>query len=180
MKLKFLKMVFAGLILSVSGLANAGLIQADFLGTNDGFYDTETGLYWVDLDQFSEGTYAEMVAQADLMGATIANNTLVRELFDNVITNDDVAALFAFGGPLAQNIIHGFYDNEIDGGPEGRAWVKGNSATRILTSSTNATYIDGHGTMGAWATYDVPEPSTLAIFALGMIGLASRRFKKQS
>jgi hypothetical protein len=27
---------------------------------------------------------------------------------------------------------------------------------------------------------NVPEPSTLAIFALGMIGLASRRFKKQS
>jgi hypothetical protein len=26
----------------------------------------------------------------------------------------------------------------------------------------------------------VPEPSTLAIFALGMIGLASRRYKKQS
>ena len=26
----------------------------------------------------------------------------------------------------------------------------------------------------------VPEPSTLAIFALGLIGLASRRFKKQS
>ncbi|MEH6385288.1 MAG: PEP-CTERM sorting domain-containing protein [Colwellia sp.] len=30
------------------------------------------------------------------------------------------------------------------------------------------------------ATVDVPEPSTLAIFALGMIGLASRRFKNQS
>jgi len=29
-------------------------------------------------------------------------------------------------------------------------------------------------------TNSVPEPSTLAIFALGMIGLASRRFKKQS
>ena len=27
---------------------------------------------------------------------------------------------------------------------------------------------------------NVPEPSTLAIFAFGMIGLASRRFKKQS
>jgi hypothetical protein len=26
----------------------------------------------------------------------------------------------------------------------------------------------------------VPEPSTLAIFALGIVGLASRRFKKQS
>jgi len=29
-------------------------------------------------------------------------------------------------------------------------------------------------------TNDVPEPSTFAIFALGMIGLALRRFKKQS
>ncbi len=27
---------------------------------------------------------------------------------------------------------------------------------------------------------DVPEPSALAIFALGMMGLASRRFKKKS
>ncbi|MCJ8321967.1 MAG: PEP-CTERM sorting domain-containing protein [Colwellia sp.] len=42
--------------------------------------------------------------------------------------------------------------------------------------------------MGSWifkadepitGTANVPEPSTLAIFALGMIGLASRRFKKQ-
>jgi hypothetical protein len=29
-------------------------------------------------------------------------------------------------------------------------------------------------------TQEVPEPTTLAIFALGMIGLASRRFKKKS
>ena len=28
-------------------------------------------------------------------------------------------------------------------------------------------------------TFDVPEPSTLAIFAFGIIGLASRRFNKQ-
>jgi hypothetical protein len=33
---------------------------------------------------------------------------------------------------------------------------------------------------GVKALTSVPEPSTLAIFALGMIGLASRRFKKQS
>ena len=32
----------------------------------------------------------------------------------------------------------------------------------------------------AMSSTSVPEPSTLAIFALGMIGLASRRFKKQS
>jgi len=32
----------------------------------------------------------------------------------------------------------------------------------------------------AYDTAAVPEPSTLAIFALGILGLASRRFKKQS
>jgi hypothetical protein len=30
------------------------------------------------------------------------------------------------------------------------------------------------------AVVEVPEPSTLAIFALGVMGLALRRFKKQS
>ncbi|NQZ22998.1 MAG: PEP-CTERM sorting domain-containing protein [Colwellia sp.] len=30
------------------------------------------------------------------------------------------------------------------------------------------------------STQEVPEPSTLAIFALGMIGLASRRYNKKS
>jgi hypothetical protein len=40
--------------------------------------------------------------------------------------------------------------------------------------------------MSVWAhdpspvAHDVPEPSTLAIFALGMIGLVSGRFKKKS
>lgn len=32
----------------------------------------------------------------------------------------------------------------------------------------------------SFSTVDVPEPSTFAIFALGMIGLASRRFKRKS
>jgi hypothetical protein len=36
-------------------------------------------------------------------------------------------------------------------------------------------------TAQVWGTTsEVPEPSTLAIFALGLMGLASRRFKKQS
>jgi hypothetical protein len=37
----------------------------------------------------------------------------------------------------------------------------------------------GPGTYNLTST-GVPEPSTLAIFALGMIGLASRRSNKQS
>ena len=57
------------------------------------------------------------------------------------------------------------------------------------TSLTVRYRINGSGTGRAAFSLDdfyvqtevtVPEPSTLAIFALGMIGLASRRFKKQS
>jgi hypothetical protein len=39
---------------------------------------------------------------------------------------------------------------------------------------------DDASTFGNQPTASVPEPSTLAIFALGIIGLASRKFKKKS
>jgi hypothetical protein len=47
----------------------------------------------------------------------------------------------------------------------------------VVTSSGIATEFDN--IVNRIAPVNVPEPSTLAIFALGVIGLASRRFKKQ-
>jgi hypothetical protein len=44
----------------------------------------------------------------------------------------------------------------------------------IVTLEESILSVDGG------AATAVPEPSTLAIFALGIMGLASRRFKKQS
>ena len=55
-----------------------------------------------------------------------------------------------------------YYDTEQSSPPYAQA----------LYLETNVSYSSG--------TAQVPEPSTLAIFALGMIGLASRRFKRQS
>lgn len=55
--------------------------------------------------------------------------------------------------------------------------------------SSHTTDRFGFPNVGSWLIYtgspyqpsiNVPEPSTLAIFALGMIGLVTRRFKKQS
>ena len=48
-----------------------------------------------------------------------------------------------------------------------------NTFNQILGSHTSSSWIVSR-------SIDVPEPSTLAVFALGMIGIASRRFKKQS
>jgi hypothetical protein len=51
----------------------------------------------------------------------------------------------------------------------------------ILTGGNTIYSLNGKTSVASEIiTASVPEPSTLAIFALGMIGLASRRFKKQS
>jgi len=65
--------------------------------------------------------------------------------------------------------------------------------TSLNLSNTASTLFSLHGDTGiggptfsingeltSLTTSTVPEPSTLAIFALGMMGLASRRFKKRS
>ncbi|ASP49500.1 PEP-CTERM sorting domain-containing protein [Cognaticolwellia beringensis] len=66
------------------------------------------------------------------------------------------------------NILNFFEDDTDTGGRE--SFVGAVDFIRIH---------DDASTFGT-APINVPEPSTLAIFALGMIGLASRRFKKQS
>ena len=51
------------------------------------------------------------------------------------------------------------------------------------TSSSFDPLVDNNANFRTYVKFEVssvPEPSTLAIFALGLIGLASRRFKKQS
>ena len=59
------------------------------------------------------------------------------------------------------NVGNGFWRGDSWG------WSQGDPDERVGTYLTRT-------------VVHVPEPSTLAIFALGMIGLASRRFKKQS
>lgn len=50
----------------------------------------------------------------------------------------------------------------------------------VYQTNANEGLDNNHSWMIVKDVVDVPEPSTLAIFALGMMGLASRRFKKQS
>jgi len=60
-------------------------------------------------------------------------------------------------------------------------WGGSSSTYTVLPTGEYAlTLITSDGSIIGRTATDVPEPSTLAIFALGMIGLASRRFKKQS
>lgn len=58
----------------------------------------------------------------------------------------------------------------------------GDWATPTLQNLSHITFYGNkcEGNCEPTTTTSVPEPSTLAIFVLGMMGLASRRFKKQS
>lgn len=62
-------------------------------------------------------------------------------------------------------------------------WQRFSAGTNNIPHMSFGTIYDTSGDLTLainGSTISVPEPSTLAIFALGMIGLASRRFKKQS
>lgn len=83
-----------------------------------------------------------------------------------------------FSGPLNQEIKNTTFelrsdDFDFNFGSENSAVIFNNKSEGELYSLPTLGYAPKQQT-------PVPEPSTLAIFALGMIGLASRRFKKQS
>ena len=68
------------------------------------------------------------------------------------------------------------------GGSNSRLGAGGGGGNYYIGDFKSSGYNTGNGFVSfvLLDVTDVPEPSTFAIFALGMIGLASRRFKKQS
>lgn len=109
--------------------------------------------------------------------------SLIGQSFDIVASlslDDNLMRMFIGENIFSeQALITG--SNDWDGG-NGGAFGKDNSS---LVSENNTGRAFASGGLSGFAYYhdtvvDVPEPTTLAIFALGIMGLAVRRFKKQS
>ena len=227
MTMKILKSAFAGLILSVTGFANATLILTDVGYTGPGLDLTayQNGSYnftfgpevlpggitftaapggggnsgqgsvigqggyglgangsfggaavYIGVDS---GTgYADLTfdTEVSFFGAYMnyapdfGDNAFISALdeFDNIIETWDLTV----SGPISTP--GGFNEFEFRGIDLGNSTFKtlrfgGNYLLLAATADGNP---DGRNN-------DIPEPSTLAIFALGIIGLASRRFTKQ-
>jgi len=201
MNIKMLKAAIAGLVLSVSGFANAGLILSD-LGS---------GNYGIQLDPISFTLNSNQSA---------ANRMVIEDFYTTNGTGTGTAISgwlnWSVNGGTNHQIVfethNGFFagtsgqidPNDLlfnftnDYATKGIGALSANDVITVSTNNmvfhSNTARIENSGPFTAYllnsvtsissnvglTTSSVPEPSTLAIFALGIMGLASRRFKKQS
>jgi hypothetical protein len=207
MNIKMLKAAFAGLVLSVSGFANAGIISGTEY-TDDGKVVDLQNLEWLTWDEtygvsrnsieagynglLSKGwRYATTTELGNLFtsiwggqdGWNTANHDGSQWLWENFDNADFLlGSSYSRSGDLqvgATVNYLGHWRAETTYLSDDSGWFHSNygaagNYSNLLSKSSQASSVLVR------SVTDVPEPSTLAIFALGMIGLASRRFKKQS
>jgi hypothetical protein len=182
MNLKMLKATFAGLALSVSSFANAGLMNVSYLEI------TNTKGTWLQV--------AEVIA-IDMFGNDMALASFAKASAPNQWD----------GSTAPENTIDGITAGSYSLGQIFHDGIKGSTLTITFNSLQNLSSIQIFGRTGCCSNRDiynvsffgeqsnnlqtinslfpsvitdVPEPNTLAIFALVIMGLAARRFKKQS
>ena len=191
MNVKVIKAALVALVLSLSGVANAGIIAVDD--------------WWLQTD--GNGGLRQNTTVSDIYFAVSKQTTFsafdTYEAIDGYrfLTTQEAFNLWGFqrvNNPynLAYYTYHG------QGGWSGYYWegkqrthwaFADSTSTRAMMHSGNyETYVYGNSFNTYTSSFagfvmikddlqanSVPEPSTLAIFALGIMGLASRRFKKK-
>lgn len=216
MNIKILKAAVAGLVLSVSGLANAGLISTndyDLTSISGSWLTGSTG--WNLSGSINLGLADAILSDGyvDDFGRTVVNG--IYSMDSGVLTfgtNGTDYLLDSFSFITSRNYENNssfILDYRLDGG----SWLTADTASSnslvaplssCLSSTNNlcagklATLSFGGVLADEWRisksgsqisfhevivqgvdVQSVPEPTTLAIFALGIMGLVSRRFKKQ-
>jgi hypothetical protein len=196
--MKFNAIAFTVLIVIFSNFTSATLID----NTNY-FTDTDSGYDWLKLSETVNYSYNDMLIQlqagGDFAGWELATFENVFELFDNSggdsayktathstsnsAMNAMLQPLFGYTSVVNQTWFHvkDFTPGGVTSGfilYEGTGMV---SNHKDGYSHANKQY-DFVGTalrrISTEQQVSIPEPSTIAIFALGIIGLASRQFKK--
>lgn len=165
-------------------------------------FDQSTGLEWLDITVTLGNSILDTEAMSLFDEFRWATNFEIEGLFDAVVdvkgsltttspaalsASSTFVSLFGGSGSIAQGVSRASpasysganrYGIGLVGYQGNLTFVYDPSQASNWTEESNANHV------GSWlvrdAVVDVPEPSTLAIFALGLIGLASRRFKKQS
>jgi hypothetical protein len=199
MRIKMLKVAVAGLVLSVSGFANAGLISFDnridfqnyvssfqlddltsvtqgvsSLGQDRGDYSWNMSSYGCQTtgdcgDNSSEGFVTGGYVWTYGDGAFTFDNAINAFGIDYTYrngTNDRIT----LNGLASQTSPTGGFFGIVD---------TTSTFTTVNYTARGSSSLFDNVTYGSESVETVPEPTTLATFALGLMGLAARRFKKQ-
>lgn len=207
MNIKILKMAFAGLVLGVSGFANAGLITTTFSSNNQfagnmfnlTTFSNSLFLTGADLNLNSIGADA-LVSVFSRVGGYAGFETDAGAWVlqgQEVVTSNgpDVATFFDFKDfSLTANTLYGMYFTVSDYSTSGvnMRYTNGNNTYSNanlqldLGVGTSETDFVGpvlsprtwNGALYYSTTAEVSEPSIFVIFALGIVGLVARRLKK--
>ncbi|MCH2057584.1 MAG: PEP-CTERM sorting domain-containing protein [Thalassotalea sp.] len=202
MKNKFLKGLVASFALAISGFASAGLITFDELSNGTALSDQyilegvlfsgiENGIVYAPevRSQYStvvpnspfnyltnfylpnnatdrlDSIVIDFLGKADNVSLFIntAGTNIVN--FDVYDSSDVLVTTIGLSGSGTSNVFHNIGSDIgklVAHQPEDSWWWALDDLSYNLTPT------------------DVPEPSTLVVFALGLIGIASRKFKKQA
>ncbi len=196
MKNKFLKGLVASFALAASGIANAGLISLDGMGLITEWIDYENqsnempGYIWGNSDTLKADGVGIYVEFANGLNGSLTYSG-VSELWNSTFSGlayDSASGIFTQASGLH------FLFNVDTNGTLPMAWVN-NSI--VFSGNFDLDYNEYNGShfranttgwesatvqvfSSAYPVQDVPEPSTLAIFAIGIMGLAFRKFNKQA
>ena len=210
MNIKMLKMAVAGLVLSVSGFANAALITeaTDAGETMETAFNLTGGVTSIsgsisnDVDVFRFSLASNTIFTISAISSDFDMNLLVfNGLGQGIAGNDDLnrdggcgIGLFGFDSCLTLSLSAGDFffaigDNNVYAYDALDNLIMHNDSGILASpTATSFAYFEHSTGAGSYTVnfstatsspVTVPEPSTLAIFALGIMGLASRRFKKQ-
>lgn len=216
MNTKMIKMALAGVVLSVSGFANASFISTT-ITSNNSLTIPASGTSGV------ASSFPTLLDVSGVLGTIVdvnvfltgVSHTFPDDINIGIVGPTDVAVYLwadAGGGGDIQNLDITFDDAALSAMANGGQILSGSYQVSQfgwdnpnIPASFGSILADFNGLSanGLWSLYvlyntggdvgsmqgwgleiitevtDVPEPSTLAILGLGLMGLASRRFKKQ-
>jgi len=157
--------------IELSSKLNSNATPSDISGLIVDFYFTD-GVNIFDTSNATLSTFE--VAATNVAGLPVDWNIYIE--VDSALTNLKKSGLLTTAS--AGNGFDQGYDTLCDS----RTYDYGRCTTGAHESHNQSGRVEYQSSPEQWSyrAATVPEPSTLAIFALGMIGLASRRFKKQS